>query len=222
MATARGNAFAFDWAGYTPPKPEQLGVFKFENYPLAAIAEYIDWSPFFNAWELYGKYPKILEDKVVGEEAKKLFADAQAVLRQMIAENWVRASGVIGLFPANNVNNEDIELYDPATGRGADDLAQSAPAEPESSRQNQRWCLADFVAPKESGKVDYLGAFAVTAGLGIDEHVARFEAAHDDYHAIMVKALADRLAKAFTELMHAKVRRSCGATPPRKFSITKR
>ncbi|MBS1154385.1 MAG: methionine synthase [Proteobacteria bacterium] len=206
LGIARGNAFRFDWADYTPPKPKQLGVFKFENYSLAAIAEYIDWSPFFNAWELYGKYPKILEDKVVGEEAKKLFADAQALLRQMIAENWVRASGVIGLFPANSVNNEDIELYDPATG-------ETLMTWHNLRQQNQKasgktnWCLADFVAPKESGKVDYLGAFAVTAGLGIDAHVARFEAEHDDYHAIMVKALADRLAEAFTELMHAKVRR---------------
>ena len=206
LATARGNAFDFDWSSYTPPKPKQLGVFKFENYPLAAIAEYIDWSPFFNAWELYGKYPKILEDKVVGEEAKKLFADAQALLRQMIAGNWVRASGVIGLFPANSVNNEDIELYDPATGERLmtwHNLRQQN----QKAAGKPNWCLADFVAPKESGKVDYLGAFAVTAGLGIDEHVARFEAAHDDYHAIMVKALADRLAEAFTELMHAKVRR---------------
>ena len=206
LESARANRFAFDWAGYTPPKPRQLGVFKFENYPLAAIAEYIDWSPFFNAWELFGKYPKILDDKVVGEEARKLFADAQAMLRQIIDENWVRASGVIGLFPANSVDDEDIELYDPASGEklmtwhGLRQQNQKAAGKP-------NWSLADFVAPKESGKTDYLGAFAVTAGLGIDEHVARFEAEHDDYRAIMLKALCDRLAEAFTELMHAKVRR---------------
>ncbi|SFN03583.1 methionine synthase (B12-dependent) [Formivibrio citricus] len=206
LATARGNAFHIDWTSYVPPKPKQLGVFKFENYPLAEIAAYIDWSPFFNAWELFGKYPKILEDKVVGEEAKKLFADAQKMLKQIIDEQWLTASGVVGLFPANSVNNEDIELYDPATG-------ETLMTWHNLRQQNQKaagkpnWCLADFVAPKESGKTDYLGAFAVTAGLGIDKHVARFEAEHDDYHAIMVKALADRLAEAFTELMHAKVRR---------------
>ncbi len=206
LAAARENAFRFDWTGYTPPKPKQPGVFRFENYPLAEIAGYIDWSPFFNAWELYGKYPKILEDEIVGEEAKKLFADAQAMLGEIIAGNWLTASGVVGLFPANSVNGEDIELYDPETGatlmtwHNLRQQNQKAAGKP-------NWCLADFVAPKESGKADYLGAFAVTAGLGIDAHVARFEAEHDDYRAIMVKALADRLAEAFTELMHARVRR---------------
>ncbi len=210
LAAARANGFApatgFDWAGYTPPKPKQLGVIRFEQYPLAEIAEYIDWSPFFNAWELFGKYPRILNDEVVGEEAKKLFADAQLMLKQMIAENWVQANGVVGLFPANSVG-DDIELY---TDESRTEKLFSWVG---LRQQNQKaegkvnWCLADFVAPKESGKADYIGAFAVTGGLNIEPHVARFEAAHDDYSAIMVKALADRFAEAFAELMHAKVRK---------------
>ncbi|MEW9899607.1 methionine synthase [Chitinivorax sp. PXF-14] len=202
---ARDNAFKVDWANYTPPKPKQLGTIKFENYPLAEIADYIDWSPFFNAWELFGKYPRILQDEIVGETARNLFADAQKMLKQIIDEKWLTANGVVGLFPANSVHGEDIEVYDPATGARLMTWhtlrQQNAKAEGKPN-----WCLADFVAPKSSVKQDYLGAFAVTAGLGIEPHVARFEAANDDYSAIMCKALADRFAEAFAELMHAKVR----------------
>ncbi|WP_035054660.1 methionine synthase [Andreprevotia chitinilytica] len=210
IAAARDNRFKpegeFDWASYIPPKPKQLGVFKFENVPLQDIAPYIDWSPFFNAWELFGKYPKILDDAVVGESARALFADAQKMLKEMIAGAWVSANGVVGLFPANSVNGEDIEIYDPATGNTLmtwHNLRQQnikAAGKP-------NWCLADFVAPKESGQTDYLGAFAVTGGIGIDPHVERFEKANDDYSAIMVKALADRFAEAFAEYMHEKVRK---------------
>ncbi|WP_374537268.1 methionine synthase [Chitinimonas taiwanensis] len=205
LADARANGFQADWASYTPPKPKQLGVIKFENYPLAEIAEFIDWSPFFNAWELFGKYPRILDDEVVGESARALFADGQAMLQRMIAGNWVRANGVVGLFPAASVG-DDIELYDPTSG--AKLMAMHCLRQQNRKAEGKpNWCLADFVAPKTSGKADYVGLFAVTGGIDIDPHVKAFEDANDDYSAIMVKALADRLAEAFAELMHAKVRR---------------
>ncbi|SFZ70247.1 methionine synthase [Chitinimonas taiwanensis] len=205
LADARANGFQADWASYTPPKPKQLGVIKFENYPLAEIAEFIDWSPFFNAWELFGKYPRILDDEVVGESARALFADGQAMLQRMIAGNWVRANGVVGLFPAASVG-DDIELYDPASGEKL--MAMHCLRQQNRKAEGKpNWCLADFVAPKASGKPDYVGLFAVTGGIDIEPHVKAFEDANDDYSAIMVKALADRLAEAFAELMHAKVRR---------------
>ncbi|WP_283151273.1 methionine synthase [Silvimonas soli] len=210
ISTARANGFApatgFDWAAYTPPKPNKLGVMKFENVPLEDIAPYIDWSPFFNAWELFGKYPKILQDEVVGESARALFADAQAMLKQLIAGKWISTNGVVGLFPANSVNGEDIEIYDPATGNTLmtwHNLRQQNV----KAAGKPNWCLADFIAPKDSGKTDYIGAFAVTGGIGIDPHVKAFEDANDDYSAIMVKALADRFAEGFAEYMHEKVRK---------------
>ncbi|WP_374337011.1 methionine synthase [Leeia sp.] len=207
---ARANGFApatgFDWSQYQPPRPRQLGVFRFEDVPLAEIEPYIDWSPFFNAWELFGKYPRILQDEVVGESARALFADAQTMLRQMVAERWVQANGVVGLFPAATVEHDDIEIYHPETGERLmtwHNLRQQNT----KAAGKPNWCLADFIAPKGSGVQDYIGAFAVTGGIGIDPHVARFEAANDDYSAIMVKALADRFAEGFAEYMHAKVRR---------------
>ena len=204
LAVARANAFTIDWTGYTPPKPKKLGVMRFENVPLADIAPYIDWSPFFNAWELAGKYPRILTDEVVGEAATALFADAQALLADMIAGAWVQANGVVGLFPAQSLG-DDIEIYHPESGEKLmtwHNLRQQnakAAAKP-------NWCLSDFIAPKDSGVKDYIGAFAVTGGLNIDQHVERFEKADDDYNAIMVKALADRFAEGFAEYMHEKVR----------------
>ncbi|WP_432722742.1 methionine synthase [Jeongeupia wiesaeckerbachi] len=203
---ARANGFKVDWANYTPPKPKQLGVLTFENVPLEDIAPFIDWSPFFNAWELFGKYPKILQDEVVGESARALFADAQAMLKDLVAQKWISANGVVGLFPANAVAGEDIEIYSPETGEVLmtwHNLRQQnikAAGKP-------NWCLADFIAPKESGIADYIGAFAVTGGIGIDPHVKAFEDANDDYSAIMVKALADRFAEGFAEYMHEKVRK---------------
>ncbi|GAB7128528.1 methionine synthase [Silvimonas sp. JCM 19000] len=206
LAQARANAFKpmIDWAHYNPPKPKQLGVFKFENVPLSEIAPLIDWSPFFNAWELFGKYPRILQDEVVGESARALFADAQTMLTQMVAEGWVTASGVVGLWPANRVG-DDIEIYDPASG--ATLMAWHTLRQQNAKAEGKpNWALADFIAPKDSGKADYIGAFAVTGGLNIEPHVARFENANDDYNAIMVKALADRFAEGFAEYMHRKVR----------------
>ncbi|QDQ27132.1 methionine synthase [Chitinimonas arctica] len=205
LAEARANRFVFDWAGYTPPVPRRTGLIRFENYPLAEIADYIDWSPFFNAWELAGKFPRILDDEIVGESARALFADGQQMLARMIEGNWVAANGVIGLFPANAVG-DDIELYQPDSGEKLMSM-HCLRQQNRKAAGKTNWCLSDFVAPRESGKSDYVGLFAVTAGLDIDPHVQRFEAANDDYSAIMVKALADRLAEAFAELMHARVRR---------------
>jgi 5-methyltetrahydrofolate--homocysteine methyltransferase len=225
LAEARAHGVKTDWKRYTPPKPWLLGVHKFESYPLDKIAEYIDWTPFFQAWQLAGRYPKILQDEVVGEEARKLFADAQAMLNKIISEKWLTANAVFGLFPANSVNSDDIEIFevderDPRKGDAAGDpTAAPLPSRRvamtwHNLRQQTKkpddipnYCLADYIAPKETGVRDYIGAFAVTAGIGIDARVAEFEKRHDDYNAILLKALADRLAEAFAELLHARVRR---------------
>ncbi|MGA8863126.1 MAG: methionine synthase [Gallionella sp.] len=207
LAEARAHGLQTDWKSYTPPKPWLMGVHKFEAYPLELIAEYIDWTPFFQAWELAGRYPKILQDNVVGEEARKLFADAQTMLKQIIDERWLTSNAVFGLFPANSVNGDDIEIY-------ADETRDRVAMTWHNLRQQNRkpadipnYCLADFIAPKDTKVKDYVGAFAVTAGIGIDAWVAEFEKRHDDYSAILLKALADRLAEAFAELLHARVRR---------------
>ena len=168
---------------------------------------YIDWMPFFNAWEFTGKFPDILRDPIIGEAAGNLYADAKRMLRSVVEEKWLQARAVIGLFPANSVADDDIDVY-------ADERRQAALVRLHQLRQQKakpqdqaQLCLADFIAPAQSGRADYIGAFAVTAGIGIDAHVARFEAAHDDYSSIMLKALADRLAEAFAERMHERVRR---------------
>ncbi|MDH5485193.1 MAG: methionine synthase, partial [Gammaproteobacteria bacterium] len=194
------------WDNYTPPVPAFTGVKVFDDISLDEIKEYIDWSPFFFAWELKGRYPKILSDAEKGEEATKLFNDAQKMLDTIITEKWLQAKAVIGFFPANAVQ-DDVELYKDTDNK--EDLARlhflRTQTEQPPGRPN--YCLSDFVAPKESGQQDYMGAFAVTTGLGIEEHVARFEKDHDDYNAIMLKVLADRLAEALAELMHLKVRK---------------
>ena len=207
LAEARAHGVKTDWKHYTPPKPWLLGVHKFADYPLDKIAEYIDWTPFFQAWELAGRYPKILHDEVVGEEARKLFADAQAMLKKIIDEKWLTANAVFGLFPANTVNSDDIEIY-------TDESRQKVAMTWHNLRQQTKkpddipnYCLADYIAPNETKVKDYVGAFAVTTGIGIDARVAEFEKHHDDYNAILLKALADRLAEAFAELLHARVRR---------------
>ncbi len=206
LQQARDNAFKFDWSNYTPPKPSFLGIKTFAHYSLDELVDYIDWTPFFHTWELAGKYPKILQDEVVGVEATRLFEDAQAMLKTMVDENWLQASAVIGFFPANSVG-DDIELYvDDSRGEVQVVLhhLRQQMAKP-ADRPNQ--CLSDYLAPKSSRQPDYIGAFAVTTGIGIDEHVARFEADHDDYNSILLKALADRLAEAFAERMHERVRK---------------
>ncbi|AXK38871.1 methionine synthase [Crenobacter cavernae] len=206
LAEARANKHKTDWATYSPVKPQWLGVREFRNYPLADIAKCIDWTPFFQSWELAGRFPRILDDEVVGESARALWADAQAMLGQIVSENWLAANGVIGLFPANTVNDDDIEVYDPETG---EKLLTWVGVRQQMKKNDIKpnWCLADFVAPKDSGVEDYVGMFAVTGGLNIDDRVKAFEDANDDYSAILLKALADRFAEAFAELMHERVRK---------------
>ncbi len=206
LAQARANKSKIEWAGYTPPTPTYLGVKVFENISLEELASYIDWTPFFHTWEMHGSYPKILDDAEKGVEARKLFKDAQRILREIIAGKWLAAKAVIGFFPANSVNDDDIEVYTDKTRSRVLATLHHLRQQDEKPPGRPNQCLSDFVAPKETGLKDYIGAFAVTAGLGSDEHVKRFEAAHDDYHAIMVKALADRLAESFAELMHKRVR----------------
>ncbi len=204
LAEARKNKYQIDWEAHPPQKPNFIGTKTFSEYDLKEISEYIDWTPFFRTWELAGKYPQILEDEVVGNEAKKLFADAQQMLQQIIAEKWLEAKAVIGIWEANTENDDTIKVYEENKPIGQlyqlRQQAKKAAGVPNIS-------LADFIAPKDSGIKDYIGGFAVTAGIGIEKHIARFEADHDDYHAIMLKALADRLAEAFAELMHLKVRK---------------
>ena len=182
---------------------------------------FIDWTPFFQTWELTGRYPKILEDNVVGEAARALWKDAQAMLARLVEENWLRASGVVGLFPASSVG-DDIELYADESRREALMTFHNLRQQTEKPEGQFNRCLADFVAPKESGVRDYLGAFAVTAGHGIDERVAAYEARHDDYSAIMLKALADRLAEAFAEHLHWRVRRELWGYSPGEDADTER
>jgi 5-methyltetrahydrofolate--homocysteine methyltransferase len=207
LAEARKHGVKTDWKKVTPPKPKLLGVQKLENYPLDILVDFIDWTPFFQAWELAGRYPKIFDDKVVGDEARKLFADAQAMLKQIINEKWLSANAVFGLFPANTVNSDDIEIY-------SDDKRKNVAMTWHNLRQQTKkpadipnYCLADYIAPKDSKVKDYIGGFAVTTGIGIDARVAEFEKQNDDYSAIMLKALADRLAEAFAEHLHLRVRR---------------
>jgi len=206
IAQARQHGLKTDWSAYVPPVPKLIGLRAFKDYPLGEIAKVIDWTPFFQTWELAGRYPKILQDKVVGEAARNLFDDAQEMLARIISGKWLGAAAVIGLFPANSVG-DDVEVYtDESRGRLAATFhfLRQQMVKPQDK---PNLCLADMVAPKDSGARDYIGAFAVTAGVGIDERVAAYEAKHDDYNAIMLKALADRLAEAFAELMHRRVRR---------------
>ena len=216
IAEARKNAARFDWSK-DPEKPEFLGLKVYEDFPLTELAEYIDWSPFFHAWELRGRFPKILQDPVVGNEAKKLFADAQALLGKILAEKRIRARGVVAFFPAN-AEGDDILLYE-------DDSRKKVRARLHTLRQqNARTdgqpnrCLADFVAPVSSGKKDYVGAFAVTAGHGVEEWARELEKKHDDYQAILLKALADRCAEAFAEKLHEMARQAWGFGRAEKLS----
>jgi 5-methyltetrahydrofolate--homocysteine methyltransferase len=207
LAQARAKKFKIDWSTYIPPVPSFLGVRSFERYPLEELVPYIDWMPFFNAWEFTGKFPDILRDPVVGEAASGLYADATRMLKRLVEENWLQARAVVGLFPANSTGDDDINVYVDDTRQAVRRRLHQLRQQKSKAQDQAQLCLADFVAPTSSGRADYLGAFAVTAGIGIDEHVARFEAAHDDYSSIMLKALADRLAEAFAERMHERVRR---------------
>jgi 5-methyltetrahydrofolate--homocysteine methyltransferase len=217
LAAARENRFRIDWSRYTPPRPKLAGVRSFKHYELGELVPYIDWTPFFATWELTGKYPAILEDNVVGAEAKKLFADARAMLARIVEEGWLTANAVIGFWPAN-AKADDIELF--ADERRGAPIAVLHTLRQQMARENRtdraNTALADFVAPKETGLADHVGAFAVTAGIGEAEALARHLAKTDDYGRIMLKALADRLAEAFAERMHERVRREFWGYAPRE------
>ena len=207
LERARANRMKIDWSDYTPPVPNVLGVQTLDDYPLQEIRNFIDWTPFFHSWQLKGSYPKIFDDAEKGEEAKKLFADAQELLDHIIEEKWLTARAIFGLFPANLLPNDSVEVY---TDERREELLtelhflrqqkQKPPGRPNHS-------LADFIASKETGLEDHIGMFAVTAGIGADEAARRFEEDNDVYNAIMVKSLADRLAEAFAELLHRRVRK---------------
>ncbi|SDX62964.1 5-methyltetrahydrofolate--homocysteine methyltransferase [Allochromatium warmingii] len=229
IAAARANRLAFDWATAVPLQPALLDpdfrdaapwslevehsggavIATLSDFPLADLVQTIDWLPFFRAWELaHSRFPEILDDAVIGMEARKLYADAQAFLTQLVDERWLQARAVFGFFPANGVGDDDLALYaDAARTQPLATLHHLRQQMPRDAGRNQpNFCLADFIAPAASGRADWIGAFAVTAGVGIDAHLARFAADHDDYSAIMLKALADRLAEAFAERLHQLVR----------------
>ncbi|ODC03400.1 methionine synthase [Terasakiispira papahanaumokuakeensis] len=206
-AQARAHKPSFDWNNYQPPEPSIKGVQAFDDFPLEKLIDRIDWTPFFISWDLAGKYPRILEDEIVGEVAQQLFADAQTMLRQIVDEQWLKARAVIGFWPANSVDDDVIEVYHDESRETI--KAQLHHIRQQTPKGNTQTCfsLADFIAPKGS-QPDWVGGFAVTAGIGCEEKAKAFEAAGDDYQAIMIKALADRLAEAFAELMHEYVRKS--------------
>ena len=201
---ARKNKLQLDWDNFTPVQPKVIGK-QIVEVDLETLVPYIDWTPFFRTWELFGKYPAILTDEVVGEQATLVFADAQAMLKVILEEKKLTAKGVYGIFPANQINDDDIELKDENGNPLQTFLTLRQQAQKTKGAPNI--ALSDFIAPKESGKVDYMGAFCVTTGFGVDEWAAEFEAALDDYNSIMVKALADRFAEAFAEYLHEKVRK---------------
>ena len=207
LADARENKAAIDWRGYQPPKPATLGITAFADYPLDELTRTIDWTPFFITWELHGRYPAILKDKKVGTEATKLFNDAQAMLKRLIADKSLTAKGVIGLFPANSVGDEDVDIYKDESRRQVLTTLHFLRQQDEKPPGRPNRSLADFIAPKETGVADYIGAFAVTTGIGVEQLANHYKQNHDDYNAIMVQALADRLAEAFAERLHERVRK---------------
>ncbi|MBX3672538.1 MAG: methionine synthase [Burkholderiales bacterium] len=205
IGAARANAVKLDWAGSAPPKPRHHGLLALRNYPLEKLVPCLDWAPFFQAWDLVGKYPAILDDAVVGEAARNVFREGQAMLERIVKGRWLTANAVFGIWPANSVG-DDIEIYADESRSRVLMTWHNLRQQNEKPQGNPNQCLADFVAPRESGVADWLGAFAVTAGAGIEAKLAEFEAKHDDFSAIMLKALADRLAEAFAEHLHHRVR----------------
>jgi 5-methyltetrahydrofolate--homocysteine methyltransferase len=213
LAQARANKPRIDWASYAAPVPRFLGAKVFNDVPLSSLTPYIDWMPFFNAWEYGGKFPEVLSDPVRGESARSLHKDAQEMLATILREHWLTARAVVGFFPCNSVD-EEIEVYsDMSRSRVLHRLHHLRQQKGKPSGQ-PHYALSDFIAPKDSGKVDYIGAFAVTAGIGIEEHLKRFAAAHDDYNDILLKSLADRLAEAAAEALHLRVRRELWGYAP--------
>jgi 5-methyltetrahydrofolate--homocysteine methyltransferase len=236
IAAARAAAPPIDWSSYHPPRPRMLlqqekdvcsgpscdhrhghttqFVKTLRDYPLAELRHYIDWQPFFNAWEMRGRFPDILHNPTTGEAARRLYEDAQQMLDQIVEEHWLRANGVFGLFPANQVDGDDIEVYTDESRTAVRTVLHQLRQQTEGRDGSPRKSLADFVAPKATGLRDYVGAFAVTAGLGVSDRVMAFKKANDDYSAIMLEALADRLAEAFAERLHERVRKEFWAYAP--------
>ena len=204
---ARKRKAVPDWSDYAPPAPRHVGTKVFNDYPIEELTQYIDWTPFFKVWELRGKYPQILEDELVGEQASSLFEDANCLLQRIVKERLLKARAVIGIFPANSIDDDDIEIYTDETRTKVRTVLHGLRQQFGKPPGRPNVCLSDFVAPKETGIRDYLGAFAVTAGLGADELCTKFEEEHDDYQSILSKALADRLAESFAERMHERVRK---------------
>ena len=204
LEDARKNKF--NWSGYEPVKPAFLGNKVIKDFPLAQLVSYIDWTPFFQTWEMAGSYPKILDDEIVGVEARKLLDDAHEMLKKIVDERWLTASAVVGFYPANS-QNDDVLLYTDDTRQNPLEVLHHLRQQNIKAPGRPNYCLSDFIAPVESGKADYIGAFAVTTGIGIEEKLQQFEQDHDDYSSIMLKALADRLAEAFAEYMHQLVRK---------------
>jgi len=201
---ARKNKLQLDWDNFTPVKPNFIGT-KTMEVELSELVDFIDWTPFFQSWELYGKYPAILTDEVVGEQATSLFADAQEMLQQIISEKWLTAKGILGIFPANTINDDDIEVTNQDRHLTTKFLTLRQQSQKTAGAPNI--ALADFIAPKDTGKQDYIGCFCVTTGFGVDEKAAEFEKELDDYNSILVKAIGDRFAEAFAEYLHLKVRK---------------
>jgi 5-methyltetrahydrofolate--homocysteine methyltransferase len=210
---ARANAAPIDWDAYIPPAPRAPGVTAFDDYPLEDLVSRIDWGPFFTAWELRGAYPAILDDDVVGEEARRLLRDAETMLARIVARKLLRARAVVGLFPANS-HGDDIEVYTDESRQEVRMVIHCLRQQMQKPPGRPNSCLADFVAPRGRGIADYVGGFAVTAGIGVDEQVAAFDADQDDYNGILVKVLADRLAEALAERLHERVRKELWGYAP--------
>jgi 5-methyltetrahydrofolate--homocysteine methyltransferase len=213
LDAARAAGFDCDWRKYAPPRPKLLGTKVFDDYDLAELVTCIDWTPFFRTWELKGTYPAILDDPAAGLVARNLFDDAQTMLRRIVDERWLTARAVIGLFPANSVG-DDIEVYTDDCRRDVAATFHFLRQQMVKSRGRNNLCLADYVAPRSAGVQDYIGGFAVTTGFGIEQRLAQFAAEHDDYSDILLKALADRLAEAFAERMHERLRKEFWAYDP--------
>ena len=207
LAGARANKPKIDWDGYEPTRPSFLGLKSFDDFPLDELVPYIDWTPFFQTWELAGRYPQILNDDKVGEAARSLFEDAQEMLKEMVEEKWLTAKAVVGFFPANQIGEDDIELYTDDSREHRLTVLHTLRQQMKRDSARANYALADFIAPKETGIADYIGGFAVTAGHGEDAVAKRFKDKNDDYRAILSQALADRLAEAFAERMHELVRK---------------
>ncbi len=207
LQQARTNKIQIDWNNFQPQQPNFTGIKVFDEVDLEQLTEYIDWTPFFKSWQLHGKYPAIFEDEIVGKEAKKLYLDAQSLLRRIIDEKWLTAKSVVGIFPANSINDDDISIYENTDRKTVKHTLHHLRQQRKKAPGQANFCLTDFIAPKATGLEDYIGAFAVTAGIGIEKWVEHFEQDNDDYNAIMLKALADRLAEAYTEYMHKYIRK---------------